>query len=263
MQKTFYDHIGNKIVLEDTPKRVVSLVPSQTELLHYLGLGDRVVGITKFCVHPSEWYKNKNRVGGTKNVSIEKVSALKPDLIIGNKEENKKENIEELSSVAPVWISDIYNLSDSLKMITDFGELLDVKSTADQLKSLIAKEFKRLEEVKLDQKNSVLYLIWKQPYMGVAKETFIDYILTEELGFKNCLSSKVRYPEINIEKIEQPNYVFLSSEPYPFKDKHIDELKAYFPNSKILLVDGEYFSWYGSRLKDAPRYFEKLLKTML
>ena len=263
----YVDQLGNK-VKKHNYKRIVSTVPSQTELLHHLGLGDRVVGITKFCIHPESWFRSKKRIGGTKTVDIDKVKALKPDLIIGNKEENQKEDIIALQDVAPVWMSDIYNLDNSLKMISELGDLLGVERSANNLINEIEKGFQNINKV--NDNLNCLYLIWRKPYMGVAKNTFIDHVLTEQLGLSNYLSSEVRYPEINLEDPQEienkfgdfPDFIFLSSEPFPFKQKHIDELKSSYPTSKFIIVDGEYFSWYGSRLKDAPKYFNKLLENL-
>ncbi|MDX1445537.1 helical backbone metal receptor [Lishizhenia sp.] len=244
------------IRLGHVPERIVSLVPSQTELLYDLGLGDRVVGITKFCIHPEEWFRSKTRVGGTKNVDLDKVKALKPDLIIGNKEENEKSDILALEDVAPVWMSDIFTLSDSLKMILALGEILKLEDHAQNMVKRIEQEFVALEKLKLDQK--VLYLIWKDPYMGVGPNTFIDHVLHDHLGATNVLKEE-RYPMIELSSLaEKPELVLLSSEPYPFKEKHVAEIQKILPQAKIYLVDGEYFSWYGSRLLGAPKYFHQL-----
>lgn len=255
------DQIGEKVVIPDFPMRIVSLVPSQTELLYDLGLDDRVVGITKFCVHPDDWFRSKSRIGGTKDVDIEKVKKLNPDLIIGNKEENTLKDIKALRKIAPVWVSDVNNLEQSLSMIHEIGKICNVSPRANELAGKILENFDLLEK-KMKGK-SVLYFIWKKPYMVVAKNTFIDSILTEQLGLKNIMNEQTRYPAITLESIsEEPDLVFLSSEPYPFKEKHIVEIKKVFKKAKVTLVDGEYFSWYGSRLIEAPAYFERLLSEL-
>lgn len=255
------DQIGNEVDVPEIPKRIISLVPSQTELLFDLGLGNRVVGITKFCVHPKQWFRSKYRVGGTKDVDIEKVKFLNPDLIIGNKEENTLEDIKKLREIAPVWISDVNNLEESLEMIRSIGETCNVSCVASDISRQIRDNFDLIDS-KVKGK-SVLYFIWKKPYMTVAKNTFIDSILTDQLGLKNVMCDQTRYPSIEIEDVpEEPDYVFLSSEPYPFKNKHIKEIESIFPKAKVVLVDGEYFSWYGSRLLSAPSYFEKLMKQL-
>lgn len=255
------DQLGNKFERKNY-KRIVSIVPSQTELLYDLGLGERVVGITKFCIHPNDWFTSKTRVGGTKTVDVDKVAQLKPDLIIGNKEENDKENIESLAKLAPVWMSDIFTLDDSLNMITELGNLLSVERNANDLIHQIKKEFSSIN--RLENPKTCLYLIWRKPYMAVGNQTFIHNMLTGQLGFENILKEQSRYPSIELEEFStQPDFILLSSEPYPFKEKHFDEIKKMFPESKVLLVDGEYFSWYGSRLLGAPNYFKKLILEIL
>lgn len=241
------------------PRRIVSLVPSQTELLYDLGLEEFVVGITKFCVHPDSWFRSKQRIGGTKNVDIEKVKGLQPDLIIANKEENTKEQVEDLMSIAPVWISDVNTLDDAIAMINTVGVITDTTQKA----SAIATQVRSLFE-KRDKSNTtipVCYLIWKDPYMTVGGDTFINDMLYY-CGLQNVYQNKSRYPEITMEEVKalDPAIVLLSSEPYPFKEKHVQEIAALLSNAVVLLADGEMFSWYGSRLLYAAGYFEKLRK---
>lgn len=256
----FKDQMHTTIRLESTPRRIVSLVPSQTEFLCDLGLENEVVGITKFCIHPQEWFRNKTRVGGTKNVNIEKVRALKPDLIIGNKEENTKEDIIALREIAPVWMSDIFDLEDALEMMHQIGEICGKQRQAATIVENISKGFLEFENEQPLYKKTLkaLYLIWKDPYLGAAKDTFIDVMLSV-CGFQNFLEEKTRYPEWQPDLANIPDIILLSSEPYPFKAKHIEALKVMYPNTGIFLVDGEMFSWYGSRLQYAPQYFSTLL----
>ena len=260
----FVDQMNTTIRLSGIPRRIVSLVPSQTELLFSLGLEERVVGITKFCIHPNDWFRSKKRVGGTKDADFEKIRALNPDLIIGNKEENDKSNIEELSSIAPIWMSDIFHLDDSLDMIHRIGEMVGASEKAHHLIASIRSEFKSLEEVvqlqSSERKPSVLYLIWKDPYLSAGKKTFIDDLLSRS-GFVNFMKEE-RYPEVVLNSKVSPDFVFLSSEPYPFKEKHIRQIQEIYPTATIKLVDGEMFSWYGSRLLLAPAYFRELLKSV-
>ncbi|MCJ8292076.1 MAG: ABC transporter substrate-binding protein [Crocinitomicaceae bacterium] len=260
--KTVTDQMNQTIRLESTPRRIVSLVPSQTEFLHYLGLEDEVVGITKFCIHPNEWFQEKPRVGGTKGVDLEKVLVLNPDLIIGNKEENTQEDIEMLKSVAPVWMSDIYDLPDAILMLRELGLILDKAEKVDGLIKEILDEFSSLHEFCSNHPvngKTVLYFIWNEPGFLAGKNTFIDSMLTE-CGMINVAKGD-RYPEVDLST--QPDFIFLSSEPFPFEEKHIASFQKRYPKSKIVLVDGEMFSWYGSRLKDAPRYFQDLLQGLI
>jgi len=254
----FTDQMQRTIRLAAMPRRIVSLVPSQTEFLYDIGLGDRVVGITKFCIHPESWHREKTRIGGTKTVHIAQVKALNPDLIIGNKEENSEPDIRALESVAPVWMSDIFNLEDAIDMMLQIGIICEKQAETHTLVENIRGGFESLPDVPADQRPRVLYLIWKNPYLAAAGDTFIDDML-QRCGWQNFLRGETRYPEWNPEGSEAPDLILLSSEPYPFRDKHRLELQILFPQARIELVDGEMFSWYGSRLQHAPAYFRSLL----
>lgn len=251
----FTDQLNETILLDIIPKRIVSLVPSQTEFLFDIGLDKEVVGITKFCIHPYNWLKSKTIVGGTKNLDIEKVRSLKPDLIIGNKEENTKEDIETLREIAPVWMSDIFNLEDALEMMDSIGRLVGKHEETRELVASIKGQFDSFKPI--ISKLSVLYLIWRKPYIGVASNTFIDDML-KRCGFNNILSDHTRYPTLEDFGTLNPDVLLLSSEPYPFKEKHLSELKAIFADSQIKFVDGELFSWYGSRLQKSVEYFRRI-----
>jgi len=236
-------------------------VPSQTELLHYLGLEQETIGITKFCVHPREWLHKKTRVGGTKAVNINLVHELQPDLIIANKEENVKEQVEELAKDHAVWVTDVNNLEEALEMIKDIGDLTGKSKQAFLLLNEINDRFTWLssQQQTTNPKPKTAYLIWRDPFMTVGGDTFINDMLLK-CGFINAFSDKKRYPEISTAELKTANckLLLLSSEPYPFKQKHIDELGAQLPGCKIILADGEMFSWYGSRLLLAPDYFREL-----
>ncbi|HET6227024.1 MAG TPA: helical backbone metal receptor [Bacteroidia bacterium] len=264
----FTDQLHRTIEIPDAPKRIISLVPSQTELLYDLGLRDEVVGVTKFCVHPNEWYRNKTRVGGTKQYDFEKIKILQPDLIIGNKEENEQEQIEALMSLYPVWMSDIYTLSDSIQMISQIGELVNKKAEATMMVSRIKSAFEVFYNFRAStalKQLKVAYFIWRMPYMVAASHTFIHHLL-EQCGFKNVFAGDAfqRYPEITAQQLAQanPDVILLSSEPYPFKEKHVAEFQTICKHAKIVTVDGELFSWYGSRLLHAPDYFKGLIESL-
>lgn len=250
------DQMGRRVEVPGMPQRIVSLVPSQTELLYDLGLGDRVVGITKFCIYPESWRKSKAIVGGTKQYRFETIRKLNPDLIIGNKEENEQQGIETLAQEFPVWMSDIFTLSDAIDMINKLGALVGKKLNANLLSEEILGAFSQYKKPK--EPKSALYLIWKKPYMATGQQTFINEML-KVAGYRNIIDSG-RYPELTIDEIEKlsPEVILLSSEPYPFKEKDLNELEEIFPDTTIRLVDGEIFSWYGSRLLKAPEYFSTL-----
>lgn len=254
------DQLNRLIHLNGIPKRIVSLVPSQTELLFDLGLEASIVGITKFCVHPAHFKKEKTIVGGTKDVHYDKIKTLRPDIILCNKEENTLEMIEELEKIAPVHISDIFSIQDCLELIDMYGMLFS--------KELIGHQISTEIKAKLDEfKNFIhsypvlktAYFIWKRPWMVAAKDTFIDNILQLN-KFENYFEPLKRYPEVELleNKKESADLVLLSSEPFPFKDEHKKAMKKFFPHSLILIVDGEPFSWYGTRLLAAFDYFKSL-----
>jgi ABC-type Fe3+-hydroxamate transport system substrate-binding protein len=252
----FKDQTGTEIELIDYPSRIISVVPSQTELLFDLGLGKKVVGITKFCIHPAEWFKSKPRVGGTKKLDIEKIIQLQPDIIFANKEENEKADIEELKKHFPVWTSDIKNLEDALEMILEIGKITNTEKAAMKTTIEISEQFKTLS---FKNTYKCIYLIWTDPIMTVGGDTFIGEMLNRS-GFENLTSHKKRYPELTLKQLQalNPEILFLSTEPYPFKQEHADYFQKQLPDSIIKIVDGEMFSWYGSRLQKAPLYFSEL-----
>lgn len=262
---TFTDQLGTTHAFAVTPKRIVSLVPSQTELLYDLGLEESIVGITKFCVHPFHFKATKKIIGGTKKVHFEKIRLLKPDVIIANKEENTIEIVEELSKICPVWVTDIITLEDNLKMIEDFGQLFNKRTEAQKWIDKI--NFAHTDFLNFIQNkpvNKVAYFIWANPYMVAAGETFINELLKVN-KFENIYDNNPkyagRYPEVVIQKIRiqgDPDLVLLSSEPFPFTDEHAFELGRFTHHAKTVFVDGEMFSWYGSRLVKAFNYFKIL-----
>ena len=236
--------------------RIVSLVPSQTELLVDLGLRDSLVGVTKFCIHPKDLKASVTVVGGTKNVDCEKVRALKPDLIIGNKEENEQANIRELEQIAPVWMSDIQTVDDALEMIQLLGELLNAARAASQMVQQIKLDLQELKGIFSGVHNRFYYLIWRNPYMTAGQNTFISDLL-HHLGLQNA-APEDRYPIIDLQPIYSPDFIFLSSEPYPFKEIHVREIQQEHPNTKVILVDGEMLSWYGSHLLQLKSYIQAI-----
>jgi len=257
----FTDQLGRRLALHASPRRIISLVPSQTELLFDLDLQQQLVGITKFCVHPEDKVGNKTKVGGTKQLDIQLIRSLKPDLIIANKEENERSQIEQLIEEFPVYVSDIDNLDSALQMISDVGALTDRNLKAATLTAQIARAF---DDLKVEQSSllKVVYLIWRKPWMAAGKDTFIDDMLSR-CGWQNALT-EARYPQLTDDMLcsVKPDVVLLSSEPYPFKEKHIQEIAQIVPHARIELVNGEMFSWYGSRLLQAPEYFIQLINRM-
>src|SRR2546423_6557490 len=245
----FIDQIGHSISFENIPARIVSLVPSQTEFLCEIGLSDSIVGVTKFCVHPKETRKEKAVVGGTKKLKIGVIRDLKPDLVIANREENDKAQITELQKEFNVWTSDIRSVSDADDMMRSIGNIFRKEKETEKLLEEIHRSLALVKGILAEK--TCLYFIWNKPRMVAGGDTFISAML-EYAGLKNLANDLERYPELTDEQIQNmnPDFVLLSSEPFPFSEKHISEFKTFLPNSKIFLVDGEAYSWYGPRMRN-------------
>ncbi|MDX1530390.1 MAG: helical backbone metal receptor, partial [Rhodothermales bacterium] len=248
------DARGRGLALERPPRRIVSLVPSQTELLADLGLDDEVVGLTRFCVHPEGWKARKPVVGGTKNVRLDRVEALRPDLVLANREENEKAQVEALEAFAPVFVTDVSTVEDALRMIRTIGALVGRAERAEALAGEVAAGFAALEAA---EPVRAAYLIWRSgdggPYMTVGGDTFIHDVM-RRASLANVFGERSRYPEVTAGEIAaaRPDAVLLSSEPFPFGERHAAEVTAAVPGVPVRLVDGELFSWYGSRMRLMP-----------
>ena len=257
------DQLDRTIKLKAVPKRIVSLVPSQTELLCDLGLENAIVGVTKFCVHPNHLLKTKTIVGGTKQIKLDRIEALKPDIILCNKEENTEGIVEACATICPVHVSDIITVEDCLELILQYGVLFKATKRAQKITTDIKARLKQYKT--FVDKVSVLktaYFIWKDPWMVAGKYTFINELLSLN-KFDNKYAHLERYPEVDLEELHDIDLILLSSEPYPFKEKHVEILQSKFANTNVQLVDGEFFSWYGSRLVKAFDYFKALRSNFL
>lgn len=254
------DALGNELLLEVAPRRIVSLVPSQTELLFDLGLGEHVVGLTRFCVHPADAGDGRRRVGGTKTPNLARIRALAPDFVLANREENRAEDIAAIRQFAPVYVTDVNTLPQALAMTRAAGFALGAEARAARIAADIEGAFAHLPT--LDGRRCV-YLIWRRPWMAAGGGTFIGDLM-QRLGLANVFEGRARYPELSLDELAAaaPDVVLLSSEPYPFKRAHAAELAAALPQARIVPVDGEMFCWPGSRLLSAAGYFRDLLPTL-
>ncbi|MBU6374918.1 MAG: ABC transporter substrate-binding protein [Bdellovibrionales bacterium] len=253
------DMLGRSLAVPEKPVRIISLCPSQTETLYALGLGDRIVGSTRYCVHPQEETQKTVRVGGTKKVDLELVRSLRPDLIIAEKEENPREMVEELSKIAPVYVTDVTDFASALKMIDRLGGLTGSKVEAAKILREIRENWRGLP--RFEKPLRAAYLIWRKPWMVVGAGTYIGSLL-KEAGLSSIFEghSSSRYPEVTEQELIQarPEIVFLSSEPFPFRDSHVQEIQALLPEARVVLTDGELWSWYGSRMRQFPKFLERL-----
>jgi ABC-type Fe3+-hydroxamate transport system substrate-binding protein len=252
----YIDDLKRLVEVPNSPQRIISLVPSLTELLFDLGLEKLLVGRTKFCIYPKEKVEQLPSVGGPKDFDLDKIRALKPSLILAVKEENNKELILEIALEFPLIIFDVVDISSALRMIKEIGDLTNTKTQALKIINAIQEKIIFLQKKKWI-KEKACYLIWNKPIMTINGQTFISEMM-RLAGFENVFSQKENnYPTLEKEelKAKNPQYILLSSEPFLFTHKHQQDYQKQYPKSKVLLVDGEMFSWYGSRMLKAFDYF--------
>lgn len=260
--REFEDACGRKVAVPNSPQRIVCLCPSLTETLFALGLGSRVVGRTRYCIHPAEAVASVAVVGGTKNIDFKALQQTRPDLIIAEKEENRREDVEAMAQNWPVYVCDIQNLEQAFSAIGQLGVLTGKSELAAQQVADIQTAWRGVP--RLVQPLRVLYLIWRKPWMAAGSDTYIDAVL-QRAGMVNVATSLAgRYPQIASEDLAGlgADVCLLSSEPYPFKHQHCAELSALMPDTQMRLVDGEMFSWYGTRMLPAAAYMATLLQEL-
>ncbi len=253
--REFDDHLGRKVRVDWPPQRIISLCPSITETLYALGLSERIVGRTRFCIHPQPHVKSAQNVGGTKQVDFNRIAALRPDLIIAEKEENTRDTIAALETSYPVYVADVTTALEALQMIRNLGDLTDRTGRAQDLALAIEA---RVREITPGAIRTMAYLIWQSPFMAAGGDTYLDDLLAR-FGFVNVFGGRdQRYPEVQLEELQslKPAVVFLSSEPFPFGESHREALQAVLPESRVLLIDGE-IAWYGSRMEWALPYLNE------
>ncbi len=251
------DHLGRTVSLNGVPKRIISLVPAITETMYHLGLDKEIIGRTRFCKFPADKVQSAINIGGTKDIKLDRIHELKPDLIIAEKEENTKEIVETLEQHYPVFVFEVQHFKDVNRMIHDLGSLTDRKIAANELITNIQSAFQTLPKA---NGKRVAYVIWRKPYMVVGKETYIQSLL-DEMGYINpFIEAEGRYPVVTENDFEQAalDEILLASEPFPFQEKHFEEFQAFLPNIKPVIVDGEMF-WYGAKMVEAAAYFKKAL----
>ena len=241
---TLTDQLGRRLSLSAAPRRIVSLVPSITELLAEYRLDGEVVGITKFCTHPSRWFTTKPRIGGTKTIDVERIRALRPDLVIANQEENDRAAVETLMREFPVYVSRVATLADADELFDHLGKLTDREAAATQWhaehRALLNRHRNRFGGAR------AAYFIWRDPYMVAGGDTYIHAVM-RHLGLVNVFGDRARYPTVTLAACAALDVqrVLLSSEPFPFQAKHIAEMRTQLPDAQYALVDGRAFSWYG------------------
>ena len=245
--------------------RIVSLVPSLTECLFELGLGPFVVGRTGFCIHPADQVRDVAKVGGTKSIDIEKVRDLSPTHVVVNREENPRDPVDQIRQFVPnIVVTDPVTVGDNILLYRQLGEVFNVMAAAERLVT----RFETVHQRLLSQNFSslrLIYLIWRDPWMTVASDTFISQMLAQagmltvpDTTARGPLPDAARYPEITEEQMAnaKPDLILLSTEPYRFQESHcelirrIDGLDA----TPCRLIDGEMTSWYGPRAIKGVEY---------
>jgi iron complex transport system substrate-binding protein len=243
------------------PTRIVSLIPSLTEFLVDIGVGERLVGRTKFCIHPEDAVVHIPTYGGTKNPKVDAIVAAGADLVIMNREENRREDYEALAERTQVLMTDILTVDDALREMRIIGHTVGCETLAAHICDQI--EDQRKAATYTDTVD-VAYFIWREPWMVAGGSTYINDVL-ERFGMRNVFANEERYPEIQLSELieRRPSRVLLSSEPYPFKPKHIAEVENAVPGVRVEPVDGEWFSWYGSRMLPAFKSIIKWRKNLI
>ncbi len=260
---TIENYDGSKLTLEKPCKRIVSLVPSITETIYELGAGERVVGITEFCVKPWKFYKSKQKVGGTKNPNIEKIRLLRPDIILCNKEENTRVAVEKLREICPVHVSYPTTIEMAKELVMTLGKITGCKERAEEINNRIDESLKNAKEnPPLLGGKRALYLVWKNPFMTISAETYIyDVIIHAHL--KPILFAKSeRYPRILEEEIanSQAEVVIFPDEPWRFTYSDIEEFRQKIKHLPAVMehalfkIEGSYVSWFGYRTSLALEY---------
>lgn len=256
--REFRDARGHEHVIPDVPRRIVSLVPSHTETLFALGLGERVVGVTDYCVHPADRVSGVPKVGGTKNPSLERIRSLEPDLVLANREENRRRDVERLeASGLPVFVSYARSVREGADDIGLLGRIGDRESEAEQILSGIEAAWQRARERVREPRPGVAALIWKHPFMAVGPDTFAHDLICEAGGRNVFGDADKRYPRVHEVELEAaaPDVVLLPTEPYAFGPRDRDELLAFdLPAAherRVHVIEGELLSWYGPRIARA------------
>jgi ABC-type Fe3+-hydroxamate transport system substrate-binding protein len=236
--------------------RIVSLVPSITELLCDLGLSEQLVGRTGFCIHPWETVKSIPKVGGTKDVLMDRVRELEPTHVVVNIDENLKEDAETLAEFVPnVVVTHPLGPRDNLDLYRQMGETFGVKAEAEKLCAEFEAAYERATKDRGPEQR-VLYLIWRDPWMTISPETYISQTLSL-FGWETVpRQTEERYPQIDISACDVDR-VLLSSEPFHFKEQHVREVEGLVPGATVSLIDGEMTSWYGSRAIRGLDYLAK------
>lgn len=253
------DASGVALELAAPPQRIVSLIPSTTELLCALGLAEALVGVTVYCVEPRDIVRGKTRVGGEKDPDLAVIRRLAPDLVVANIEENRLEDVAALRAAGvPVWVTWPRTVAEALTMIRDLGEVTGAHERARALLDTLEPLYARARERAATRRPvPVFYPIWRQPWMTIGADTYVHDLLAT-CGGANVFGDRTRYPTVALDEVaaRAPEVILLPDEPFRFRRAHLADFEPYptvpaVRGHRIHLVDGKPFSWHGPRLAEA------------
>lgn len=262
------DDLYRTVRLAAAATRVVCLVPSITDTLFTFGAGDRLVGITDYCIHPAAGVGTVRKIGGTKNFDTAAVVSLKPDLVIANAEENRKAHVERLEAAGlPVFVTFPKDVDGCLKMMADVAALTGTEEAAGPVLAEISEARRENGGRSVSRRPRVLCPIWKEPWMTVNRDTFVHSVIGECGGDNIFADLEERYPRFALEEASRhaPEVILLPTEPFRFSESDAVEIATLLNESpaaregRIHIVEGELLSWYGPRVARALRELPRLL----
>jgi ABC-type Fe3+-hydroxamate transport system substrate-binding protein len=263
------DAAGRCVRVPAFPSRIISLVPSVTETLCTFGLGERLVGVSRYCTEPSALVRAKAKVGGQKNPDLKTIQSLQPDLVIANMEENRREDVEALEAMGiAVYTTFPRTVQQGIEMIRELGHVTGTENKADAIAVGIERIYQDIaQEVRRERPVRVFCPIWRKPYMSVNRDTYIHDVLRACGGENICADKEARYPHISLAEIVDLDVevILLPDEPYAFRPRHLIDFqpfKRFVPalaTGRVHFIDGKTLSWYGPRIGESLRVLRTLL----
>ena len=246
------DDVGATLELNRTPQRIASLVPSLSEALWWLGLGDKLVGVTRYCVRPADGFPWAERIGGTKNPDVPRIVGLSPDVVVANAEENRLKDIEELRSAGvPVFVTFPKTVTESAITLRKLGRLVGERERGNEMADAIDRAIDEAHARRASPPLRSFCAIWRKPYMAVGHGTYAQDVL-HICGFESVLPvTRGRYPKVTLDDIRRldPDVVLLPDEPFPFGPEHREDFEGW--RARVVIFDGTLLSWYGPRTPEA------------
>ena len=262
------DASGVRVVLPRPPRRIVSLIPSITEILFALGLGEAVAGCTIFCTEPADGVAGKTRVGGEKDPKLELIRELGADLVVANVEENMREHVERLRAWGiPVYVTYPRTVADGIRLVRELGELTDAEARGSEIVHDLQARLADLRARRAGRARVRVFCpIWRHPYMTINGDTYVHDMLAECGGVNVFAGLPKRYPEVTLAEVAgvRPDVILLPDEPYRFRRAHLADFSPYpempaVRDGRVHLVDGKLLSWYGPRIARALDVLPPLL----